>query len=69
MYILGGNDEVLRDEIVYIAHRAAYPDQYPTRKGALRDARRQQENAERYTRPTKVKPPTRYLAFFSPGPY
>ncbi|KAJ7178959.1 Alpha/Beta hydrolase protein [Mycena filopes] len=54
LYILAGNDEVLRDEIVYIAHRAAYPDRYPTRKGALRDARRQQENVERYTQPTKV---------------
>ncbi|KAJ6598872.1 Alpha/Beta hydrolase protein [Mycena vulgaris] len=54
MYILAGNSEVLRDEIVYIAHRAAYPDQYPIRKGALRDARRQMENVERFTRPTKV---------------
>ncbi|KAJ7490392.1 alpha/beta-hydrolase [Mycena galericulata] len=54
IYILAGNDEVLRDEIVYIAHRAAYPDQYPTRRGALRDARRQKENSERYTIPTKV---------------
>ncbi|KAJ7781052.1 Alpha/Beta hydrolase protein [Mycena metata] len=54
MYILAGNDEVLRDEIVYIAHRAAHPEKYPIRKGALRDARRQQENAERFTQPTKV---------------
>ncbi|KAJ7284012.1 Alpha/Beta hydrolase protein [Mycena rebaudengoi] len=54
LYILAGNDEVLRDEIVYIAHRAAYPEQYPTRKGALRDGHRQKRNAETYTRPTKV---------------
>ncbi|KAJ7129477.1 Alpha/Beta hydrolase protein [Mycena epipterygia] len=54
MYILAGNDEVLRDEIVYIAHRAAHPEKYTTRKGALRGARRQQENAERYKTPTKV---------------
>ncbi|KAJ7498735.1 Alpha/Beta hydrolase protein [Mycena latifolia] len=54
LYILAGNDEVLRDEIVYIAHRAAYPDQYPTRKGALREARRQQDNVQNFTRPTKV---------------
>lgn len=54
LYILAGNDEVLRDEIVYIAHRAAYPEQYPTRKGALREARRQQGNVERFTRPTEV---------------
>ncbi|KAJ6490399.1 Alpha/Beta hydrolase protein [Mycena vitilis] len=54
MYILAGNDEVLRDEIVYIAHRAAHPESYPIRKGALRGARRQKENAGKFTRPTKV---------------
>ncbi|KAJ6539532.1 Alpha/Beta hydrolase protein [Mycena capillaripes] len=53
MYILAGSDEVLRDEILYIAHRAAYPEKYPIRKGAL-GAWRQKENAERYTQPTKV---------------
>ncbi|KAF7332117.1 Alpha beta-hydrolase [Mycena kentingensis (nom. inval.)] len=55
LYILAGDDEVLRDEIVCIAHRAAHPDKYPTRKGTLRDAHRQQENANLYTKPTKVK--------------
>ncbi|KAJ7683981.1 hypothetical protein B0H17DRAFT_1169866 [Mycena rosella] len=55
LYVLAGNDEVLRDEIVYIAHRAAYPEQYATRKGALRGAGRQQKNVHRYTRPTKVE--------------
>ncbi|KAJ7068464.1 alpha beta-hydrolase [Mycena amicta] len=54
LYILAGNGEVLRDEIVYIAHRAAYPEKYPTRKGALRDSHRQQENAGLYTEPTQV---------------
>ncbi|KAJ6628840.1 hypothetical protein B0H10DRAFT_1989479 [Mycena sp. CBHHK59/15] len=54
LYVLAGNDEVLRDEILYIAHRAAYPDRYPTRKGVLRDAPRQKENADKFTRPTKV---------------
>ncbi|KAJ7180300.1 alpha beta-hydrolase [Mycena crocata] len=54
LYIIAGNDEVLRDEIVYIAHRAAYPERYPTRKGILRDAHRQQGNAKTFTRPTKV---------------
>ncbi|KAJ7228482.1 hypothetical protein GGX14DRAFT_613080, partial [Mycena pura] len=54
LYILAGNGEVLRDEIVYIAHRAAYPEKYPARKGALRDAHRQQENAKLYTTSTKV---------------
>ncbi|KAF8195687.1 alpha/beta-hydrolase [Mycena galopus ATCC 62051] len=54
LYILAGNDEVLRDEIVYIAHRAAHPEKYPVRKGVLKSARRQKENAEQFTRPTKV---------------
>jgi hypothetical protein len=57
MYILAGNDEVLRDEIIYIAHRAAHPEKYPIRKGAVRGARRQQENLDRYTEPTKVQLP------------
>ncbi|KAK7061901.1 alpha beta-hydrolase [Favolaschia claudopus] len=54
MYILAGDDEVLRDEIIYLAHRAAYPEKYPVRKGILRSARRQRETAERFTEPTKV---------------
>ncbi|KAF4601981.1 hypothetical protein EYR40_005182 [Pleurotus pulmonarius] len=54
LYIIAGEGEVLRDEIVYMAHRAAYPDQYPARKGVLREGRRQKENAERFTAPTKV---------------
>nr|GAT59993.1 lipase/esterase [Mycena chlorophos] len=54
LYIIAGDGEVLRDEIVYLAHRAAHPEKYPTRKGALRDAHRQQENAKRFTEPTKV---------------
>jgi hypothetical protein len=54
MYILAGDDEVLRDEIMYIAHRAAHPEKYPVRKGVLKSARRQKENAERFTTPTKV---------------
>ncbi|KAJ7929962.1 hypothetical protein B0H13DRAFT_2536479 [Mycena leptocephala] len=40
--------------IIYIAHRAAYPEKYHIRKGAVRGARRQQENLDRYTEPTKV---------------
>ncbi|KAJ6515694.1 Alpha/Beta hydrolase protein [Mycena sanguinolenta] len=54
MYILAGNDEVLRDEIIYLAHRAAHPEKYPVRKGVLLTARRQNANAERFTQPTKV---------------
>lgn len=45
---------MLRDEIVYLAHRAAYPDAYPARESVLKKARRQQENVEKFTRPTKV---------------
>lgn len=53
LYIITGNDEVLRDEIIYMAHRAAHPRDYPARRGALRDAR-QRNNAKKYTTPTKV---------------
>lgn len=55
LYIIAGEGEVLRDEIVYTAHKAAHPAQYPARKGVLREGRRQKENAEKFTTPTKVK--------------
>lgn len=45
---------MLRDEAIYIAHKAAHPQEYPTRAGVLRDGRRQKENAEKFTEPTKV---------------
>ena len=54
LFILLGDGEVLRDEIIYFAHRAAYPKEYPVRQGALRGAPRQRENVERFTTPTKV---------------
>ncbi|CAA7260033.1 unnamed protein product [Cyclocybe aegerita] len=54
LYILAGDGEVLRDEIIYLAHKAAHPAEYPTREGVLRDSVRQKENAEKFTRPTKV---------------
>ncbi|KAL0570091.1 hypothetical protein V5O48_011866 [Marasmius crinis-equi] len=54
LYIMAGDGEVLRDEIIHLAHRAAYPQDYPTRRGVLRDGRRQQENVEKFTTPTKV---------------
>ncbi|KAJ7590893.1 Alpha/Beta hydrolase protein [Mycena floridula] len=54
LYIIAGDGEVLRDEIIYLAHRAAYPHDYPVRRGALRDPR-QARNAEEYNKqPTKV---------------
>ncbi|KAG6915654.1 hypothetical protein DXG01_010524 [Tephrocybe rancida] len=61
LYILAGNDEVLRDEIIYIAHRAAHPSDYPARHGVLRDGHRQKENAERFTTPTKASQPKRIV--------
>ena len=54
LYIIAGDGEVLRDEIVYLAHRAAYPDEYPVRGSVLKEARRQQKNMEKFTKPTKV---------------
>lgn len=35
LFIVAGDDEVLRDEIVRFAHRAAHPDRYPLRSGLL----------------------------------
>ncbi|KAI1786660.1 alpha/beta-hydrolase [Ganoderma leucocontextum] len=54
LYILAGDGECLRDEIIYLAHKAANPKDYPVRQGVLREGRRQQENAERFQTPTKV---------------
>ncbi|THH16438.1 hypothetical protein EW146_g4194 [Bondarzewia mesenterica] len=54
LYILTGDGEVLRDEIIYLAHRAAHPDEYPARRGVLREGIRQSENAKKFTTPTKV---------------
>lgn len=54
LYIIAGNSEVLRDEIVHLAHRAAHPTDYPVRQGILKEGRRQRENVEKFTTPTKV---------------
>lgn len=54
LYILAGDGEVLRDEIIYLAHKAAHPEKYPTRKGVLKDGVRQRENAKKFTKPTRV---------------
>ncbi|KIY74201.1 alpha/beta-hydrolase [Cylindrobasidium torrendii FP15055 ss-10] len=53
LYIMAGDGEVLRDEITYMAHRAAHPKDYPVRKGAL-ESERQRRNAKQFTEPTKV---------------
>ncbi|KZT13024.1 alpha/beta-hydrolase [Laetiporus sulphureus 93-53] len=54
LYIIAGDGEVLRDEIMYIAHKAAHPEEYPVRRGILRESRRQRENAEKFQTPTRV---------------
>ncbi|KAF9028446.1 alpha/beta-hydrolase [Hymenopellis radicata] len=54
LYIIAGDGEVLRDEIMYVAHRAAHPAEYPVREGVLRGSPRQRENAKKFTEPTKV---------------
>jgi acetyl esterase/lipase len=58
LFIIAGDGEVLRDEITYLAHKAANPAAFPTRPGILRDCRRQKENSEKFTTPTKVHPRT-----------
>ncbi|KAG8741808.1 hypothetical protein FRC10_002407 [Ceratobasidium sp. 414] len=53
LYITAGGGEVLRDEIIYLAHRAADPASYPLRDELL--ARGQQRQiAERWTQGTPV---------------
>ncbi|KAI0356462.1 alpha/beta-hydrolase [Trametes cingulata] len=54
LYIIAGDGECLRDEIIYVAHKAAHPKDYPARQGVLREGRRQKENAEKFQTPTKV---------------
>ncbi|KAI0824710.1 alpha/beta-hydrolase [Trametes gibbosa] len=54
LYIIAGDGECLRDEIIYVAHKAAHPRDYPTRQGVYREGRRQKENAEKFQTPTKV---------------
>ncbi|KAG9004517.1 hypothetical protein FRB93_010294 [Tulasnella sp. JGI-2019a] len=53
LYILSGDHEVLRDEVVYLAHRAADPQRFPIREG-LMNTPRQVENAKKYTQGTQV---------------
>lgn len=55
LYILAGNSEVLRDEIIYLAHRAARPEQYPLKRELLEASERCRHDAERFNKtPTKV---------------
>ena len=54
LYIIAGDGEVLVDEIVYLAHKAAYPASFPLRQGAVGGSQRQQDNAKKFTTPTNV---------------
>lgn len=54
LYIITGNNEALRDEIIYLAHRAAYPEKFPPRPDVTRNSQRQDANAERFKEPTRV---------------
>ncbi|KAK0468142.1 uncharacterized protein EV420DRAFT_1503082 [Desarmillaria tabescens] len=54
LYILAGDGEVLRDEIIYLAHRAARPSEYPVRNGITKDSERQSSNSKKFMTPTKV---------------
>ena len=51
---VAGDGECLRDEIIYLAHKAVDPKAYPARQGVLREGRRQQENVEKFQTPTKA---------------
>lgn len=55
LYILAGNDEVLRDEVVYVAHKAANPDKFPLRDELMNRFPQTRASYERYrTQPTQV---------------
>ncbi|KAN0066065.1 hypothetical protein ACQY0O_000158 [Thecaphora frezii] len=55
LYIIAGNAEVLRDEIIYLAHRAAHPRRYPLRADLLERSERARQSSVRYDdKPTKV---------------
>jgi acetyl esterase/lipase len=54
LFILSGGGEVLRDEQIYLAHKAAYPEKYPTWEGHVKDDPRQVETLEKFKTGTKV---------------
>ncbi|GAA5859683.1 hypothetical protein JCM1840_006408 [Sporobolomyces johnsonii] len=53
LYVMAGDKEVLRDEIIFMAHRAANPEKYPVRKGILEANAERAEKGKTYP-PTKV---------------
>lgn len=55
LYILAGDSEVLRDEIIYLAHRAARPNVYRLNDKLLGQNERARHDAERFNdKPTRV---------------
>lgn len=50
---MGGSAEVLRDEMMYLAHKAAAPQDYPPSDVILERYPAQRRNLEKYP-PTKV---------------
>lgn len=55
LYIMVGDDEVLRDEIVYVAHKAAHPMRYPTNPDFVKLFPHTRAAAERFNAtPTNV---------------
>lgn len=53
LLIIAGDKEVLRDEILYTAHRAARPGKYPLRQ-ALREANRERTTLSESYKATRV---------------
>ncbi|WFD21188.1 hypothetical protein MCAP1_003449 [Malassezia caprae] len=48
LFILAGDGEVLRDEVLYLAHRAAHPAEHPLSEALLSRFPRSRETAARY---------------------
>jgi len=48
LFILAGDGEVLRDEVLYLAHKAAHPARYPLSEALLSRFPRSRETAARY---------------------
>ncbi|WFD08450.1 hypothetical protein MVES1_003826 [Malassezia vespertilionis] len=55
LFVLAGDAEVLRDEAIYIAHKAAHPDRFPLRDELMdRYPSMRKMQAKYYHQPTKV---------------
>ncbi|KAH8827893.1 hypothetical protein DL96DRAFT_1527725 [Flagelloscypha sp. PMI_526] len=54
LMIMAGDGEVLRDEIIYMAHRAQYPEKYPLRDEARQLYPPNQGIEQRHPKPTQV---------------